>query len=32
MILKIIGTIIVILLLFSDIKSIKNKIKQFFNK
>nr|WGS83733.1 hypothetical protein [Halophytophthora sinuata] len=32
MIFKIIGTILVILLLFSDIKNIKNKIKQFFNK
>nr|YP_003734846.1 orf32 [Globisporangium ultimum]ACZ43881.1 orf32 [Globisporangium ultimum]ACZ44463.1 orf32 [Globisporangium ultimum] len=29
---KIIGTLIIILLLFSDIKNIKNKIKQYFNK
>nr|WGS83724.1 hypothetical protein [Halophytophthora exoprolifera]WGS83766.1 hypothetical protein [Pythiaceae sp. MHJ-2022a]WGS83769.1 hypothetical protein [Pythiaceae sp. MHJ-2022a]WGS83772.1 hypothetical protein [Pythiaceae sp. MHJ-2022a]WGS83775.1 hypothetical protein [Pythiaceae sp. MHJ-2022a] len=29
---KIIGTILIILLLFSDIKNIKNKIKQYLNK
>jgi len=29
---KIIGTLIIILLLLSDIKNIKNKIKQYFNK
>lgn len=29
---KVIGTLIVILLLFSDIKNIKNKIKQYFKK
>ena len=28
---KIIGTLIIILLLLSDIKNIKNKIKQYFN-
>nr|AEP42554.1 unknown [Phytophthora megakarya]AEP42557.1 unknown [Phytophthora megakarya] len=32
MIFKIIGIIFLILLLFSDIKQIINKIKQFFNK
>ena len=29
---KITGTLIIILLLFSDIKNIKNKIKQYFLK
>nr|AAZ93463.1 unknown [Phytophthora citricola]AEP42206.1 unknown [Phytophthora multivora]AEP42209.1 unknown [Phytophthora cf. citricola 2 FM-2011]AFQ02514.1 hypothetical protein [Phytophthora aff. citricola 2 FM-2012]AEP42221.1 unknown [Phytophthora cf. citricola 2 FM-2011] len=32
MIFKIIGIIFLILLLFTDIKQIINKIKQFFNK
>nr|AEP41762.1 unknown [Phytophthora bishii]AEP42590.1 unknown [Phytophthora multivesiculata]AEP41765.1 unknown [Phytophthora bishii]AEP42593.1 unknown [Phytophthora multivesiculata]AEP42596.1 unknown [Phytophthora multivesiculata] len=32
MIFKIIGIIFIILLLFTDIKQIINKIKQFFNK
>nr|AEP42338.1 unknown [Phytophthora foliorum]AEP42362.1 unknown [Phytophthora hibernalis]AEP42341.1 unknown [Phytophthora foliorum]AEP42365.1 unknown [Phytophthora hibernalis]AEP42368.1 unknown [Phytophthora hibernalis] len=32
MIFKIIGIIFLILLLFTDIKKIINKIKQFFNK
>lgn len=29
---KVIGTLIIILLLFSDIKNIKNNIKQYFKK
>ena len=29
---KVVGTLIIILLLFSDIKNIKNKIKQYFKK
>lgn len=29
---KIIGTLIIILLLFSDIKNIKNKIQQYLKK
>nr|YP_009707678.1 hypothetical protein [Phytophthora sansomeana]AAZ93415.1 unknown [Phytophthora cinnamomi]AAZ93457.1 unknown [Phytophthora capsici]AAZ93475.1 unknown [Phytophthora quercina]AEP41837.1 unknown [Phytophthora tropicalis]AEP42182.1 unknown [Phytophthora cinnamomi var. parvispora]AEP42347.1 unknown [Phytophthora gloveri]AEP42821.1 unknown [Phytophthora mengei]AFQ02520.1 hypothetical protein [Phytophthora cf. citrophthora 2 FM-2012] len=32
MIFKIIGIIFLILLLFTDIKQVINKIKQFFNK
>nr|AEP41828.1 unknown [Phytophthora capsici]AEP41831.1 unknown [Phytophthora capsici]AEP41855.1 unknown [Phytophthora capsici]AEP41858.1 unknown [Phytophthora capsici]AEP41870.1 unknown [Phytophthora capsici] len=32
MIFKIIGLIFLILLLFTDIKQVINKIKQFFNK
>nr|AAZ93418.1 unknown [Phytophthora lateralis]AEP42518.1 unknown [Phytophthora lateralis]AEP42521.1 unknown [Phytophthora lateralis]QTJ64035.1 hypothetical protein [Phytophthora lateralis] len=32
MVFKIIGIIFLILLLFTDIKQIINKIKQFFNK
>nr|AXU38985.1 orf32 [Phytophthora sp. 'aureomontensis']AXU38991.1 orf32 [Phytophthora sp. 'aureomontensis'] len=32
MIFKIIGIIFLVLLLFTDIKQIINKIKQFFNK
>nr|AXU39107.1 orf32 [Phytophthora taxon juncus] len=32
MIFKIIGIILLILLLFTDIKQVINKIKQFFNK
>nr|AXU39089.1 orf32 [Phytophthora sp. 'guadalupesoil'] len=32
MIFKIIGTILIILLLFTDIKQVIYKIKQFFNK
>nr|YP_009233092.1 orf32 [Phytophthora polonica]AMB20897.1 orf32 [Phytophthora polonica] len=32
MIFKIIGTILLILLLFTDIKQVIYKIKQFFNK